>query len=102
MSVRYQVYTKPYTKTIHINRQSNHPPSIRKQLPKMIENRISVASIDEDAFNSTKIIFQAALKKQITNTKLNLAEVIRKATEKRGSVNAYISTHHTGYQLRLI
>ena len=30
MSGRYQVYTKPNTKIMYINRYSNHPPSIRK------------------------------------------------------------------------
>ena len=36
---RYQVYSKPKTRKMYIHRHSNHPPSITKQLPKMIENR---------------------------------------------------------------
>ena len=73
MSERYQVYTKPNTKTMYINKHSNHPPSIRKQLPKIIENRNSVASIDEDAFDSSKSIFQAALKKVNYTYKINFS-----------------------------
>ena len=57
----YQVYSKPNTKLIYINKKSNHPPSVRKQLPKMIENRLLNTSINENAFNSTKSMFQTAL-----------------------------------------
>ena len=57
----YQVYSKPNTKLIYINKKSNHPPSVRKQLPKMIENRLINTSINENTFNTTKSIFQTAL-----------------------------------------
>ena len=54
----YQVYSKPNTILIYINKKSNHLPSVRKQLPKMIENRLLNTSINENAFNSTKRTFQ--------------------------------------------
>ena len=79
---RYQVYTKPNTKTTYINRHSNHPPSIRKHLPKMIQNRISVASIDEDAFNTSKSIFQTALKKANYTYEIKFSKNDKKTSSK--------------------
>ena len=37
-----QVYSKPNTKIIYINKNSNHPSSVRRQLPKIIENSLKL------------------------------------------------------------
>ena len=36
-------------------------PSARKQLPKIVENKLYNTSINENAFNTTELIFQTAL-----------------------------------------
>ena len=38
------------------------PPSIVKQLPKMVDKRISDLSCDEIAFNNAKVTYELALK----------------------------------------
>ena len=61
LTIQYQVYSKRISKTIYIYRQSNNPLSIKKQLPKIIEIRLSYASKSKDAFNTTKTIFKTSL-----------------------------------------
>ena len=48
--------------TLYINNQSNHPPSIRKQLPDMINNRITKLSHNQDSFNQASPLYIQALK----------------------------------------
>ena len=47
----YKPYCKPNNKPLYINKHSNHPPNILKQLPKSIEKRISETSSNIDVFN---------------------------------------------------
>ena len=47
----YKPYRKSKNKPLYINRHSNHPPNILKQLPKSIEKRISETSSNIDVFN---------------------------------------------------
>ena len=37
----YKPYRKPNNEPQYINKQSNHPPNVLKQLPKLIEKRVS-------------------------------------------------------------
>ena len=59
---KHQVYSKPNSKTTRINKHSNHTTVVKKQLTKMVESRLSDASKNEDTFNTTKNVFQTALK----------------------------------------
>ena len=58
----YKSYRKPNSERLYVNRLSNHPPSILKQLPKMIEKRISELSHSEQEFNAVKPDYEAALR----------------------------------------
>ena len=57
---------KPFRKDskppVYINNKSNHPPSIKKELPKMIAERISKLSSSEEIFNAEAPIYKEALK----------------------------------------
>ena len=44
---RYKPYSKPNNEILYINKQSNHPPTILRQLPSMIEKRISDLSFSK-------------------------------------------------------
>ena len=44
----YQPYRKPNSETININKQSNHPPNILKELPKSVNKRIADISCNQD------------------------------------------------------
>ena len=49
----YKPYRKPYNKPIYINKQSNHPPNVLKQLPKSIAKRISDTSSSKGIFDKS-------------------------------------------------
>ena len=47
----YEPFRKENNKPIYINKHSNHPPNILKQLPKSTEKRISEKSSSKDIFD---------------------------------------------------
>ena len=57
----YKPYRKPNNKPIYINKESNHPPNVLKQLPKSIAKRKSDASSSKDMFDKSISIYQNAL-----------------------------------------
>ena len=57
----YYHYTKQNNKILH--KQSNHPPSIIKQIPSMISKQVSGISCDSDHFNKAAPNYNTALKK---------------------------------------
>ena len=58
----FRPYRKPNDEPIYINKQSNHPPHIIKEIPKMITKRLSRLSSDEKAFEDSKLAYCQALK----------------------------------------
>ena len=60
---KYHPYRKPNNELLYINTASNHPPSITKQLPNMINRRISDISCNEHEFNKAKTAYEEALAK---------------------------------------
>ena len=59
---KYYPYRKPDNNPLYINVNSNHPPSIIKQLPKSISTRISSLSCNSEEFNKASTIYNDALK----------------------------------------
>ena len=62
-SCKYFPYRKPNDKPIYVNTESNHPPTILKQIPSMISTRISKLSCDKDEFLKSKPLYDNILKK---------------------------------------
>ena len=60
---KFYPYRKPNDTPLYINVNSNHPPSIIKQIPKMINRRLSDLSCNADEFEKSKPEYQDALKK---------------------------------------
>ena len=58
---QYRPYRKPGDTPIYINVLSNHPPAIKKQIPKMIEERLSKLSSNKASFDREIGIHQNAL-----------------------------------------
>ena len=56
-------YRKPNDIPQYIHHQSNHPPSILRQLPSMISKRLSDISSSEEVFNKAKPQYDKALEK---------------------------------------
>jgi len=67
----YKPYMKPDNTPVYINKDSNHPPSILKQLPQAIEKRISDISSNEEIFNNAIPAYTEALKKSGFNEKVS-------------------------------
>ena len=49
----YRRYRKDNNKIIYVNTESNHPPSIIKQLPKSVELRLSQLSANKEIFRNS-------------------------------------------------
>ena len=58
----YRPYRKPNDTPVYINAASNHPPSVLKHIPKMVEKRLQSISSDEAVFNNAKPAYEEALK----------------------------------------
>ena len=53
-----------------MHRESNHPPTIIKQLPLSVESRLSKLSSDENIFIQAASVYQKVLKRAGYNHKL--------------------------------
>ena len=58
----YYPYRKENNEILYIHKQSNHPPSIIKQIPSMISKQVSDISCDKDHFNEATPDYSTALK----------------------------------------
>ena len=59
----YRPFRKPNDETNYIHAESNHPPSIIKQLPISVEKRLSCLSSSKEIFDQTAPYYKEALKK---------------------------------------
>ena len=67
----YRPYKKPNDKLQYINTLSNHPPQIIKQLPQIINDRLSANSSNQEIFDNSKEEYEKSLKESGYTTKLN-------------------------------
>ena len=58
---KYSPYRKEGNNPVYVNAKSNHPPSILKQIPASIGNRISQLLCDENEFQKASHIYNRAL-----------------------------------------
>ena len=70
----YKPFRKENSKPKYVNVGSNHPKSIIKQLPVMINSRLSMLSSNTEAFEANKSIYQDALKHAGYNYDLKFTE----------------------------
>ena len=70
----YKPYRKPNDNPVYINKNSNHPPTVLRQLAKSVSKRISETSSNEQIFKESIPIYEKALKKSGFQTKLNMLE----------------------------
>jgi hypothetical protein len=60
---QYRPYTKPGNKLQYVHTDSNHPPSVTRQIPKSIAARLSNISSNESIFKESIPEYQSALEK---------------------------------------
>ena len=80
---KYAPFRKPNTKPLYINSKSNHPPMIMKELPGMINRRLSDLSSDADEFNSAKGAYEEALHTSDHASNLEYAEPVVQRQRRR-------------------
>ena len=76
-------YRKPSNTPLYIHSESNHPPSIIKQLPSMTDKRISNLSCDEHEFNKAKPLCEAALKRNRFNYSMKFEAPVKNGRRNR-------------------
>ena len=57
----FKPYIKPNDVPLYVNKNSNHPPTITKNIPESINRRLSSLSSNVEMFDSVKDIYQQAL-----------------------------------------
>ena len=62
-SDKYWPCRKQNNYPLYIYSRSNHPPSIKKQIPSMLADRLSQLSCNQDMFNRAAIVYQGAMQK---------------------------------------
>ena len=85
-------YRKPSNTPLYTYSESNHPPSIIKQLPSMTNKRISNLPCNEIEFNKAKPLYESALKSSGFNYSMKFEAPVENARRNRKS---YGSIRHT-------
>ena len=57
-SGKYYPYMKEGNIPLYVHKESNHPPSILKDIPESISKRLSEISSDKECFDNAKGIYQ--------------------------------------------
>ena len=75
-NVTYQRFCKPNNEIAYIHKESNHPPSVLRQILLSIESRLSKHSSNKKIFKESTQIYQEALKKSGYNHQLTYQKSI--------------------------
>ena len=81
INVIYKPNRKPNDNPVYINKNSNHTPTVLRQLRKSVSKRISETSSNEQIFKDSILIYEEALKKSGFHEKL---EYVREEINKHG------------------
>ena len=59
----HKPFSKPNNTILYVDSKSNHPPSIKKNIPLAVQKRLSILSSNEDIFNESAPQYQEGLNK---------------------------------------
>ena len=76
-------YRKPNNTPLYIHSESNHPPSVTKQLSSMTNRRISNLLCNENEFNKAKLLYESALKNSGFNYSMKFKAPVENARRNR-------------------
>ena len=79
----YQPYLKPDNKPLYVHSESNHPPSITKNIPVAVNKRLNELSSNKEAFDEASPVYQRALKKSGYNYQLKYETANSQTRSKR-------------------
>ena len=80
---KYFPFRKPNNNPIYIHEKSNHQSSIIRDLPNMVNKRLSDLSCNEEEFNKAKPLYENALKDSGFNTSIKYAKDKAKSNRNR-------------------
>ena len=82
-SEKHLPYTKEGNIPLYVHKQSNHPPSILRNIPESINKRLSEISSDKECFDKAKSTYQDALNKSGYKYNLSFKETAPDAPKAR-------------------
>lgn len=77
-------YSKPNNTPLYVHRDSNHPPSILKNIPLAINKRLSEISSDRVSFDKAAPMYQQALEASGYNHQLKFDTTTKDQTSREG------------------
>ena len=80
----FKPYMKPNQTPVYVHTESNHPPSILKNIPASVNRRLSSISSNEEVFKAAIPPFQEALKKSGHDFELKFNPQINEEKRKKG------------------
>ena len=80
---KYWPFRKQNEPPLYIHKESNHPPNISKQLPKMIEDRISSISCNKEEFDKVKDCYNSGLKNSGFDYEITYSKQTPRKTRRR-------------------
>ena len=80
----YRPFTKPNHQPVYVNKQSNHPPSILRNIPISVNDRLSRLSSSKEMFESVVAPYQKALDESGYNHKLEFTDMSSSLTSAPG------------------
>ena len=83
---KYYPYRKPNNEALYIHHLSNHPKNIIKEVPKMIEKRVSEISCDKEEFDKAKHDYNKALEKSGFKEKIEFKEQPENRSRRRRKI----------------
>ena len=79
----YRPFLKPGDRPLYVNKQSNHPPSILKNIPLAINKRLCDISSSKEVFDQAVPLYQTALSQAGYDHKLEYSEPPKVVKRKR-------------------
>ena len=70
----YKPYKKPNSQLLYVNKQSNHPKSVKKQIPNSVNKRLNTISSNSTLFDEAKGEYERALENSGYNVTLPYSE----------------------------
>ena len=88
-------YKKPNDRIMYINKNSNHPMNVIKQIPEMVQSRLTTISKNKNTFNDSIPEYERALAKSGFKTKLVFDEKMKAEQEKRNTTKENMENEET-------
>ena len=85
-SNKFFPYRKPNNTILYVNKSSNHPPSIIKQIPISVNQRISSISCNEREFDKAKPMYEEALRQSGYDECMKYCETVKKPRKRQRKV----------------